>query len=242
MAHFRKKPVVIDAVRFVGSNLREALKFIEGREPDLNNQMAAEAWDAYAERVVREGGFFVRTLEDGPNGEARHFASIGDWIIRGVQGEFYPCKPEIFTLTYEPATEDGATLNPPGEVELRAALEKALIATGNALIQQAIDDQKPEFAIAIAGFRNQALDAVETALTTRRAQTEGETPDDQTFLAAMPDWAAPYEVRERLAAAGFTLSIDQITKRADEFVKQDRADYEPANGTYRAAPAQTEGE
>jgi hypothetical protein len=43
------------------------------------------------------------TLEDGQNGEAKHIASPGDWIIMGVHGEFYPCKPDIFAATYDPA-------------------------------------------------------------------------------------------------------------------------------------------
>jgi hypothetical protein len=44
-----------------------------------------------------ERGIIIRTLEGGMT------ASPGDWIIRGVQGEFYPCKPDIFEATYEPA-------------------------------------------------------------------------------------------------------------------------------------------
>ena len=43
----------------------------------------------------------IGTLEDGPNSEAVHVASLDDWIIKGVKGEYYPCKPDIFQLTYE---------------------------------------------------------------------------------------------------------------------------------------------
>ena len=43
-----------------------------------------------------DGKFKITTLE------GVHTANIGDWIIRGVKGEFYPCKPDIFTATYEP--------------------------------------------------------------------------------------------------------------------------------------------
>lgn len=39
---------------------------------------------------------------DIPTLEGTHRASLGDWIIKGVKGEFYPCKPDIFALTYEP--------------------------------------------------------------------------------------------------------------------------------------------
>jgi hypothetical protein len=44
---------------------------------------------------------YIHTLEDGKNGVARHVASPGDWIIKGVKGEYYPCKPDIFAATYE---------------------------------------------------------------------------------------------------------------------------------------------
>lgn len=43
----------------------------------------------------------IVTLEDGSDGRAKHVATEGDWIIKGIQGEFYPCKPDIFLATYE---------------------------------------------------------------------------------------------------------------------------------------------
>jgi len=42
----------------------------------------------------------IKTLEDGPNGEAKHIADPGDWIIKGVNDELYFCKPDIFKKTY----------------------------------------------------------------------------------------------------------------------------------------------
>lgn len=51
--------------------------------------------------VDDDKALLVPTLEDG-GGRAKHVASPGDWIIRGVAGEFYPCKPDIFEQTYEP--------------------------------------------------------------------------------------------------------------------------------------------
>lgn len=45
---------------------------------------------------VRWSGLIIKTLE------GEHVATIGDYIIRGVKGEFYPCKPDIFEATYEP--------------------------------------------------------------------------------------------------------------------------------------------
>lgn len=91
MSKFRKKPVVIEAVQLI------------------DEQSVAEAvtWMAQggvtAELAVSQGGpnctLFIPTLE------GTMFADWGDWIIRGVQGEFYPCKPEIFAATYEPVAD-----------------------------------------------------------------------------------------------------------------------------------------
>jgi hypothetical protein len=58
--------------------------------------MAAEAWDVYYSGVMRDG-LVIKTLE------GQHNATVGDMIIKGVAGEFYPCKPEIFKQTYNHA-------------------------------------------------------------------------------------------------------------------------------------------
>ncbi len=89
---FRKKPVIIDAVKWTGNNLREVIDFT-GLHPSANKW----TWEKYEEVVCREG-LKIFTLE-GPL-----MATIGDWIIKGVKGEFYPCKPDIFEATYEPVT------------------------------------------------------------------------------------------------------------------------------------------
>lgn len=78
MAKYRKKPVVIEAVQWTGENVEEIEAFIGGGFS------------------MTSSGLFIVTLE----GEM--FASLDDWIIRGVKGEFYPCKPDIFEATYEP--------------------------------------------------------------------------------------------------------------------------------------------
>ena len=81
MSLFRKKPVVIEAVQFTGHNDAEILAF------------CPTAYDP----IEREASIVIPTLE------GDHRATPGDWIIRGIAGEFYPCKPEIFAATYEPA-------------------------------------------------------------------------------------------------------------------------------------------
>ena len=78
---YRKKPVVIDAVQWVGENLGEVAEFLGAT--DLDIKLSTES-------------MFIHTLEGIME------ASKGDWIIKGVQGEFYPCKPDIFEATYEP--------------------------------------------------------------------------------------------------------------------------------------------
>lgn len=84
-AKFRKKPIVIDAMQWDGT--------AEGATPVIDwilttGQHAARYHEEY---------IAIDTLE----GTMR--ATAGDWIIRGVQGEHYPCKPDIFAATYEPA-------------------------------------------------------------------------------------------------------------------------------------------
>lgn len=96
---YRKKPVVIEAVQLTDKTIRRAYEFVNGPVHTLGHH--AVYWDDY-EAAVRARGMNIPTLEDGPDGRAKHVATIGDWIIKGVQGEFYPCKPDIFKATYDP--------------------------------------------------------------------------------------------------------------------------------------------
>jgi len=90
---YRKKPVVIEAVEWTGQNLFDVITFTDGK-PDLSSDIQKHKWQEYCE-LVATSGFKIKTLE----GWMR--ARIGDYIIKGVQGEFYPCKPDIFEQTYE---------------------------------------------------------------------------------------------------------------------------------------------
>ena len=96
---FRKKPVVIEAVQWTGTNVRQIYSFMH-EESILNSAMDRVKWDEF-ENLHWGKDWHIKTLEDGPNGEAKHIASVGDWIIKGIKGEFYPCKPDIFEATYE---------------------------------------------------------------------------------------------------------------------------------------------
>lgn len=94
MAKFRKKPVVIEAVQWTGQNHREMFNFLGGEDIDY---MTAAGVNFYIDWSKVEGGLIIKTLE------GEHIATIGDWIIKGVSNEYYPCKPDIFDKTYEPA-------------------------------------------------------------------------------------------------------------------------------------------
>ena len=88
-----KKPVTIEFIEWTGGNLFDVITFTQGK-PDLKHDIASDRWDDYCEMVERDG-LIIKTLE------GQHIASIGDVIIKGVSGEFYPCKPDIFALTYD---------------------------------------------------------------------------------------------------------------------------------------------
>ena len=85
---YRKKPVVIDAVLLVDDNAGQIVEWITSQ----------------GGRAVMRGGpkggslkatVIINTLE------GQHRADVGDYVIRGVAGEFYPCKPDIFRATYD---------------------------------------------------------------------------------------------------------------------------------------------
>ena len=93
---YRKKPVIIDAIQLTSKNIRDVYTFIHSA-PDTRSRIASDRWDDYEEIVKREG-LRLKTMES--DNETQK-ADIGDWIIKGVKGEFYPCKPDIFKLLYE---------------------------------------------------------------------------------------------------------------------------------------------
>ena len=116
MAKYRKKPVVIEAMQLTGGTAQwhevyqwiehntlgsfEPLDVIEGRKPYPASGVSIDP---------RDGRFIISTLE------GLHWADPEDWIIRGVQGEFYPCKSDIFEATYERVADDERT-DPVSEV------------------------------------------------------------------------------------------------------------------------------
>ena len=94
---YRKKPVIIDAIQVSASNFDRICDFMGCTPEQYLNPMSdidefGDSRDSYL-------GVYVDTLE------GKMLANIGDMIIKGVNGEFYPCKPDIFAKTYEKVEE-----------------------------------------------------------------------------------------------------------------------------------------
>lgn len=85
---YKKKPVVIMAIQWTGDNCDEVSLFLRGA---LLGRLGI---------IIPNAPFTIATLE------GDHQANIGDWIIKSIQGEFYPCKPDIFKQTYDPVSDE----------------------------------------------------------------------------------------------------------------------------------------
>ena len=96
---YRKKPVVVEAIQWTGKNMQELKNFVGD---SLEYDVMDAAWEVGKGPVIVN--VRIQTLE------GIHHASVGDFIIKGIRGEFYPCKPDIFAKTYE-----SASLTPPNE-------------------------------------------------------------------------------------------------------------------------------
>lgn len=96
MPKFRKIPVEIEAVQMPDKQLWDNMK--AGYTVNVGPFMAVIGFlNERVDFMETASGVEIKTLE------GTMLASPGDWIIRGVAGEFYPCKPEIFEATYEPS-------------------------------------------------------------------------------------------------------------------------------------------
>jgi hypothetical protein len=92
MARYRKKPVEIDAVQYNGANRYQIEAFMDRAGKVDETKLPGPG------RGMHDG-IVIRTLEGDMT------ASVGDWIIRGVKGELYPCRDDIFRVTYEAVEE-----------------------------------------------------------------------------------------------------------------------------------------
>lgn len=103
---FRKKPVTIQAVQFTAEMAMGTIKLPDGVNFSSRSTKAGKLFQHY---------HYIPTLE----GDMR--VEIGDWIITGIKGEHYPCKPDIFAATYEPASSPPAQAEQSGWMPIETA-------------------------------------------------------------------------------------------------------------------------
>ena len=104
---YRKKPVVVEAIQFV---------YTKDGIDTLRKFGGAAIGNVGKDRTPTAKGYAeIGTLEDGehPDFKVVHIATEGDYIIRGVKGEYYACKPDIFLETYEPVSDTGQKTTAP---------------------------------------------------------------------------------------------------------------------------------
>lgn len=99
-----KKPVVIEAIQWTGKNLIDIYAFLcDKSRKEIIKEISHDfqdtrVWGNHEANIVQDG-LYISTLK----GKLK--SDIGDYIIKDVNGEFYPCKPDIFAKTYEEVTE-----------------------------------------------------------------------------------------------------------------------------------------
>ncbi len=108
MGLFKSRPLVIEAVQLRWTNWGEICEFLGGIVSPDNPGRHVET---YSDTCGEEGPHYIELTI--PTLEGEMIARHGDWIIKGVNGEFYPCKPDIFAKTYQAGThgsEERATV------------------------------------------------------------------------------------------------------------------------------------
>lgn len=89
---YRTKPCEIEAVHWTGENHREMFDFLTGNTEQF---ITISGDNFFIDHSLVYGGLIIKTLE------GNMIASVGDYIIKGLRGEFYPCKPDVFEKKYE---------------------------------------------------------------------------------------------------------------------------------------------
>ena len=90
---YRKRPVEVEALQWDGSDHRAMFDFLDGSH---RSSMASSGTNFYIDHSKVQGGLVIKTLE----GEC--IARIGEYIVKGIKGEFYPCKTDIFEMSHDP--------------------------------------------------------------------------------------------------------------------------------------------
>lgn len=99
MGRYRKKPVEVEAFQYIGVRCSGAPTILMEYLFNECPKWLSDAWDDGVIFIDEAKNLFIKTLEGAMK------VNVGDYIIHGVQGELYPCKPDIFEQTYEPVEE-----------------------------------------------------------------------------------------------------------------------------------------
>ena len=162
---YRKKPVVIEAVQWHKAGDHPKVERPWSQKSDYRCPKCCGSWGSHG---------VIRTLEDTQNGG--HFVCPGDWIITGVQGEHYACKPDVFAATYE-------------EAALRASQSEAV--QRDAVLEEAEDAMLGAFAdmdatyLFTTGFDSriiEARDAIRALKRLSRSEERSDVHDIPKFL------------------------------------------------------------
>lgn len=155
---FRKKPIEIEAIQWTGGNLEEIGAF-----------MPEAAYTVSGERLT------IATLE------GAHLASVGDWIIRGVHGEYYPCKPDIFAKTYERCDATSEEVYEISKDDARELVSEILLKVSGEYIQKDLGDAE-----ILAALAEECAELGHAALKLRRV-LDGRNVTPVTLEEAMPN-------------------------------------------------------
>lgn len=122
MKKYTKKPVIIEAIQLLNTpeRIRQVTAFIDGKEPETSGVAASERWNDYLNICAEQGGIKINTLE---SHGAPLLASFGDYVIKGIKGEFYPCRKDIFYDCYIGEQSEEINLSP---IELLTKLQAEL--------------------------------------------------------------------------------------------------------------------
>jgi hypothetical protein len=92
---FRKKPIIIEAFQMTEKTIKCCLKHKNDSYVSYNNVLFRKRIDTYPLPKKQETVLLIDTSE------GAYEVSLNDWVIKGIEGEFYPCKPDIFKKTYD---------------------------------------------------------------------------------------------------------------------------------------------
>lgn len=210
---FRKKPVVIEAIRYDGTpeSKNELWEFVH---PFVFTEPADPENQTKIDRDI-----FISTLE----GHMK--VSPGDWVIKGVKGEFYPCKPDIFAATYEPVEEDEA--NQKARTPAQAVERAANTLLGIARALRAPESPQPNTAKHEEALASAMASLADEAISFYKAKVEAWIADNDVGKLIAGDVAEG--CREYLFE--FLDAVNQVYALRDRVNDLELALRQPANKT-----------